>query len=245
MAENQTPETNTFDPVSAARRILRMARSGSLATLNNENGAPFASRVIVATDVDGSPLLLLSDLAVHTQNLKKDPRASLLLCNESGGDPMRDARISVNGRLVANTDEQIQRRFLARHPAAVGYAGFADFVFYRLDVDDAHLVADFGRIHTIAADSLLLDLAGADALIAAEAGIIEHMNADHADAIALYATKLLDATDGDWTMSGCDPEGIDLLRENDSRRLVFEAPVGDAASIRKRLVALVAVARGK
>lgn len=241
MSDNQTPVSETS--TATARRVLRCAHSGSLATLKADTAAPFASRVIVATDSDGTPLLLLSNLAVHTQNLKNDPRACLLLSNESGGDPMRDARISVNGRIATCDAARTRRRFLARHPEAAGYADFADFSFYRLVVEDTHLVADFGRIHTIAARDLLLDVSGAEELITAEAGIVEHMNDDHADALVLYATRLLGAADGQWTMTGCDPEGIDLSCGIDSRRLIFDTLVFDPGALRKQLVTLAATAR--
>lgn len=239
------PKSDDFDPLANARRILRTARSGSLATVCKGTGAPFASRVIVACDVDGAPLLLLSDLAVHTQNLKYGPRASLLLCAEEIRDPMQDARVSINGRAVASPQKQTRRRFLARHPEAADYADFADFAFYRLDVDDAHLVAGFGRIHTITSDTLLLDLAGASELIAAEASIVEHMNTEHKDALALYATNLLGGAEGDWAMSGCDPEGIDLVSEIGTRRLVFDNPASDPQSMRAHLVALAETARSR
>ncbi|WP_248304584.1 DUF2470 domain-containing protein [Breoghania sp. L-A4] len=208
-----------------------------------DHGAPFASLVVVACDTDGTPLLLLSDLAVHTRNIQAEPRASLLLCAQDIADPMQDARVSINGALAACADERIRRRFLARHPEAEGYSGFKDFSFYRLEVRDAHLVAGFGRIHTVAASGLLLDLAGAEALMAAEPGIVEHMNDDHADALALYATKLLGAPDGNWRITGCDPEGIDLVGEAGVRRMVFDEPANDAQAVRLRLVALAKRAR--
>lgn len=243
MSSHPERSAEPFDAVATARRILRCALSGSLATLTADSGAPFASRVIVATDTDGAPLLLLSTLALHTRNITADSRISLLLCAEDIRDPMQDARLSVNGRAVAQASERSRRRFLARHPEAAGYAGFADFAFYRIEVMDAHLVAGFGRIHTIPRDSLLLDISEAEALAEAEAGIVAHMNADHADALALYATRLLGAGDGDWRMSGCDPEGIDLVSKTECRRLTFEAPANDARTMRERLVALAASAR--
>ncbi len=240
---NRSDAPDVFDPVATARRILRTARSGSLATVAVEGGAPFASLVVVACDSDGTPLLLLSGLALHTRNILADPRASLLLCAQDIADPMQDARVSINGTMAACADDRVRHRFLARHPEAQGYAGFKDFCFYRLEVRDAHLVAGFGRIHTVAASDLLLDLADAEALVASEAGIVAHMNDDHADALALYATHLLGAPEASWRITGCDPEGIDLVSEAGARRLVFDDPATDPHSIRARLVALAKLAR--
>lgn len=194
-----------FEPLAVARGILRCAMSGALATTAADTKAPFASRVIVACDCDGTPLLLLSDLAIHTANLNADPRACLLLGSECAADPMREPRLSVTGRVERDRATACRSRFLARHPSAARYADFKDFSFYRLEVSEAHLVADFGRIHSIPRSELLLPTDIAGAIEDAEPGIIDHMNADHADAISLYATQLLGASEGPWRMSGCDP----------------------------------------
>ncbi len=135
------------DHAALARRLLREAGTAALATLADD-GAPYASHVAVATDTGGAPVLLLSQLALHTQYLTRDARASLLVVDAAGDgdDPTATARLSVTGRLSATTDEAARRRYLARDPGAEGYAGFKDFAFYRLAIERAHLVAGFGRI---------------------------------------------------------------------------------------------------
>lgn len=241
----------SFSPIAAARTLLRTVRTGALATLATGSGDPFASLVTVATLPDGRPVLLLSDLALHTQNAKADPRASLLLAANGGeGDPLAGARISVGGslrRLEKGTpeDDAARRRFLMRHPDAAGYAGFADFSVFVLEVSGAHLVAGFGRIVAITAGDLLLDLSDADQLIGAEKGSVDHMNEDHTDALALYATKLCGAPDGLWITTGLDPEGIDLMTRDggQSARLVFPDRVRTSAELRGVLVKLAHVAR--
>ncbi|MEI2385435.1 DUF2470 domain-containing protein [Breoghania sp. JC706] len=245
-------ETDDFQPHAAARKILRNAATGALATLEPEGGAPHASLVTVATDFDGAPVLLLSDLAVHTRNLQADPRASLLLEERNAFEPLQGARLSLGGTIERVRDDvAIRRRFLARHRDAQGYAGFRDFGFYRMEIGRGHLVAGFGRIEDLSRSDLLADTSAAGALADAEERIVSHMNEDHRDALALYATRLAGVETGadedEWTMTGCDPDGIDL-RSADGRhtvRIAFDAPVTDAAGMRARLVALAGEARGQ
>lgn len=235
-------------PDRVVRRLLRSALKGALATLDRSSGHPYASLVTVATDAAGEPLLLISRLALHTRNLEQDARASLLVdASGEDGDPLAGGRVSVVGRaerIEPGADAAERRRFLARHPAAEGYAGFADFSFWRLVVERAHYVGGFGRIVPLAREDVVLDLAGRDRLLAAEDEILAHMNADHADALALYATRLLGAAPGDWRMTGIDPEGLDLVAGGRSLRLDFDAPIAAPAEARIALAALARAARG-
>jgi putative heme iron utilization protein len=165
-----------------------------------------------------------------------DPRA----------DPLAAPRLSLLGEAERSDDPRLLARFVARHPSAAAYGGFGDFHLYRVTIGRGHLVAGFGRISWIEADELRL-AADIQALAAAEAGIIAHMNTDHADAIGLYATHLLNRAGGGWQMTGIDPEGIDLRREQETARLDFAdhglALVLEATAAREALVALVAKAR--
>lgn len=235
-----------FDPVRAARHVLRSASTGSLGTLDEEGG-PFASLVTVATTPAGAPLLLLSDLALHTRNLKRDPRASLLLVGPGGegGDPLAGARLTLSGRIARDDDANHRRRFVARHAEAGGYASFADFALYRLDVTRAHLVAGFGRIVGLGPDDVLTDTTGLAALADAEAGAVEHMNADHRDALRLYATALLGLPDGDWVATGADAHGLDLRAGPLRGRLPFPEPLATPGDLRRVLVDLAKAARDK
>lgn len=228
-----------------ARRVLRLAPTGSLATLG-EDGAPFASLVTVATTAQGEPVLLLSSLAVHTRNLSRDSRASLLLVGPGGegGDPLSGGRVTLVGVVVDDDDPDLRRRFLARHREAAGYADFGDFGFRRFKVDKGHLVAGFGRIVDLDRGELLTDCTGADDLLAAEESAIAHMNADHGEALRLYAKRLLNMPDGPWTLTGVDPDGIDMRADGLRARLVFETPVTTAARLRRTLADLARSARG-
>lgn len=238
------PSPAAFDAVASARNVVRLALTGSLATLD-ERGRPYASLVTTATTVGGEPVLLLSKLAVHTKNLDRDPRASLLLVGPGGesGDPLAGARVSLTGTVTRDDDPALARRFLARHPEAEGYAGFSDFAFYRFAVESGHLVAGFGRIVDIPAEKLLVGVK--NGLLEAEPGAVSHMNEDHADAVRLYATALLGLADGPWRVVGIDPLGIDMQLEGTPARLDFPAPVEDAATLRATLAALARQARSQ
>lgn len=231
-----------FDAGQAARRLLREARTATLATLLPD-GSPYASLVTVASLFDGAPVLLLSGLARHTGNIAADPRVSLLLAETRAGDPLQGTRISLAGTIARTDDPHARRRFLARHPLATGYSAFADFAFYRIALTGGHLVAGFGRIVDLDAAVLATPLAGAEQLLAAEADAVAHMNEDHRDAIGLYATRLLGAPPGDWRIASLDPEGCDLIDGDSVRRLAFAERVTDSAALRKTLVALVKQAK--
>jgi len=233
-----------FDARLAAKKLLREGRSGALATLMTGSGDPYCSLVNVATAPDGAPLLLLSKLALHTKNILADPRASLMLDERKDGDPLEGARVMLMGMLAATDDAAARAAYLRRHPEAEMYAGFADFAFYRMAIGRAHLVAGFGRIVDLSTQDILTDVSDAEPLLAAEAEAIAHMNADHAEACRLYATKLLGGPDGDWTCAGIDPEGIELQCERTALRLFFPQRVTGPGPLRAVLKDLAAKARG-
>ena len=222
------------------RRLVRAADRAALGTLMD--GAPYASLVLTACDQRGAPLLLLSRLAQHTMNIDRDPRVSILFDATQGlDDPLTGARASVQGRAHRIEDKALLARYVARHPSAEAYVGFADFGLFRIAPGRAHLVAGFGRIHWI---EDFLDEA-APALEAAEPGILAHMNGDHAEAVDLYARSLCGKEGTGWRLTGIDPEGADLRRAGSTARLDFGTRVTDAAGARAELVRLVKVARGE
>jgi hypothetical protein len=239
-----------FDARAVAKDLLRTIRAATLATIDRNTGHPFASLVNVATDVDGSPLILISRLSTHTANLESDGRASLLLASVGRGDPLAYPRLTVLGtfRPIPGYDIpeiRARRRFLARHPKSELYAGFADFSFWRLTVVSAHLNAGFARAADLKAADVIGDISGAEDLIEAEPDAIAHMNQDHAEAVRLYATKLLGAEGGPWRLIGLDPEGLDLMLGDAVLRVPFPGPVATADELRKVLVDLAAKARAK
>lgn len=238
------PEVEAQNAALAAKRLIRLALKAALATFHEGTGYPYASLITVACEPCGAPLLLISKLAQHTKNLQADARASILFDGTDGlGDPLQGGRVSVSGRVAPTEDPAARARFLARHPEAEGYADFADFAFYRMEVEGAHYIGGFGKIHDLGAADLLVAVDGATPLIEAEPGIVAHMNDDHADAIELYATRLLGGTGGAWRMTGCDPEGCDLVLGERTLRLDFPDRVTSPEEVRKCLVALVQKAR--
>jgi putative heme iron utilization protein len=235
-----------FSAPESAKRVLRLADTGGLATLGAD-GAPFASLVTVATSMAGEPLVLISDIAVHTRNIKRDNRVSILLVAPGGeaGDPLAGARISVSGTIAVDEDANDRRRFLARHPEAKGYATFRDFNLYKITVTGTHLVAGFGRIVELMPADILTDVSDCADLAAAEDGAVEHMNDDHADALSLYATKLLGMAEGEWMTTGADPEGLDLRAGDLRARLTFPQKARNGGDLRAILVHLSKEARAK
>lgn len=238
-----------YDAVAEAKRLLRATRSGALSTIERKGGHPFATLVTIATDHDGSPILLLSQLSAHTRNLDAEPRCSVLLAQGGKGDPLAHPRLTVFGRAIKQTDEAIRARlkarFLSRHPKSALYADFGDFGFWKIEVEGAHLNGGFARAADFPAADVLTPLDGAESLIEAEAGAIEHMNADHPEALALYATKLAGEPAGRWRAAGIDPEGIDLSAGDLTARVAFPMRITGPGDLRDALVALAAQARAK
>jgi hypothetical protein len=242
MTEPQMP--SKAELAADARALVRRALKASLATIAAERGYPYASLITVATEAPGAPIFLISALAQHTKNLSQDPRASILFDGTgAAGDPLQGARVTLFGKAEKTGEEAARRRFLARHPEAAFYADFPDFAFWRLEVEGAHYIGGFGRIVDLSPAELLVPTNGAEELLAAEPGVIEHMNEDHADAVRLYATRLAGAPEGFWRMSGIDPEGCDLIFEGDARRIRFRAPIASPSEARAELVRLVNEAR--
>ncbi len=215
---NPAPE---FNAKASAKKLLREGRSGALATLMPGSGDPYCSLVNIATAADGSPLLLISRLAVHTRNVLADHRVSLMIDERREGDPLQGARIMLSGTATATSDPDIRRRYLDRQPESAMFAGFGDFSFYRIALKGAHLVAGFGRIVDLAPVDILTTTEDAVELVSAEPDIVAHMNQDHTETCRLYATRLLGARDGAWRCVGCDPEGLELQLDRTALRLPF------------------------
>jgi putative heme iron utilization protein len=232
-----------------ARGLLREARSAALATLGPD-GHPSASLVGLATDIQGTPIILISGLAAHTSNLANDPRASLLISPGGKGDPLAHARITlkVRARKIDRESEEgarIRRRYLARQPKSALYADFPDFSFFALEIEGASLNGGFARAFAPSPADLMSDPAHATALAEVEAGAVAHMNEDHAEAIGLYATRLLGAKAGDWRAIGLDPDGLDMALGSAALRLPFPTSVDGPGSLRRILAELAGKARSQ
>ena len=237
------PEARSFTGYEA-RKLLRRARRAALGTLDRDTGIPYVSAVNVATDWQGMPVVLISRLAKHTQNLLADARASLLASElASDGDALTGPRVTYLGKAAIVADEALADRYVRLHPYAAGYANFADFSFWRLAPSAAHAVAGFGRIETMGREEVLLDAEMVKEWPALELSARHHMNDDHRKAIRDYAVNLLGSDDGDWSIAALDPDGADLQKDGIFRRLEFEKPCSDTVSLRLELVHLAEKAR--
>lgn len=230
----------------AAKTLIREARFAALAVADPVKGYPMASRIAVATASDGAPVFLISQLSGHFGALEADGRASVLVGEPGRGDPLAHSRVTVFGHAakIEGADRALIRaRFLARHPKAALYVDFADFAFWRLTPEGASFNGGFGKAYEMQPDDLLAPVD--EALEAMEAGAVEHMNEDHADAIAGYASALLGLRDGPWSLACLDLEGLDLISGDKVARLWFDPPLPDADALRPRLVSLAKDARGE
>lgn len=234
--------------IRLAKTLVRTARFGALAVLDPESGAPLASRVGVATDADGTPLILVSHLAAHTKALLADPRCSLLVGEPGKGDPLAHPRITLACRALklepeSPERERAERRYLNRNTKAKLYVGLGDFSFFRLEVDGASLNGGFGRAYLLSRNDLIVDGPVVEQLAEAEQRAVDHMNNDHLDAIANYARYFAKAEGAGWVMTGIDADGFDLAAGDVSRRVFFPSPLKDARDMRVTLVDMAKEAR--
>ena len=224
-----------------AKTLLRTARYGSLGTLVPGEGSPSVSRVNLATTMAGEPIFLISRLSAHFTNLEADPRCSLLLGEPGKGDPLAHARMTLIGRakrLTEGTERDRNRaRYLSRHLKSLLYAELPDFAYWRFETLRVSLNGGFGRAFAPLPSDITTDMSDMESLAAAEPGAVAHMNSDHSDAVDRYAAKLGEATGG-WRLACFDPEGLDLVRGDDTARLWFDPPLQSAADLRPTLVAL-------
>jgi heme iron utilization protein len=191
---------------AAARQLIRRGLKGALATLDATTHKPYTSMVLLGTDCGGAPVTLISTLARHTHNLVASTDASLMIdASNAAGDAESGGRITLIGRFISVSPRAARQRFLARHPAASGYADFADFSFYRFELASAHFIEGFGRIVPMAGAALQMPSFDVDAFAAGEASALAQLQSR-------------------WPFaSGLDPEGVDLRFPGGSDRLTFAA----------------------
>lgn len=236
------------EAIRLARTLLRTARAGSLAVLGADSGAPAVSRVGVSTDIDGTPIILISRLAPHTAALLKDGRCALLLGEPGKGDPLAHARISVEAEAVEVGREspehgRLRARYLNHQPKAKLYADLSDFRFFRLTPKSASLNGGFGKAYTMTPEHLLTRSAITPDLEAREAGAVEHMNEDHFDSVDHYARFYLKLPQGNWMLAGIEEDGITIFLGDDVRRIFFETPLASADDMHLTLVRMARTAR--
>ncbi|TPK44203.1 HugZ family protein [Mesorhizobium sp. B2-5-4] len=236
------------EAIRLAKTLLRSARFGALAVLEPRTGSPLASRVGIATDIDGAPLVLVSMLAAHTSALLADPRCSLLLGEPGKGDPLAHPRLTLAcqaSRLERGSQAHAsaERRYLNRNPKASLYVGLGDFSIFRLEPQHASLNGGFGKAYQLERLDLLTIGPIIEELAGSEQSAVEHMNADHLDAIAVYARHFAKAPGDGWTIAGLDAEGIDLVSGDNTCRVFFPQPLIMVSELRPVLVAMARAGR--
>src|ERR1035438_6016489 len=209
-ASPQLPEPTHAERV---RTLLSLVTVGTLSTLSRKHpGFPFGSLMPFALDSVGRPIFLISNMAMHTQNLKADPRCSLFVAQTSAnGDPLGSARATLVGNAVSVPDGEIasaRETYLARHENSRYWVDFADFSFFRLEPIDLYYVGGFGVMGWVEAGDY--EQAAPDPLAEAAPGILAHMNADHVDAMVLLAKSHAGIEAIQATMTSVDRLGFGL-----------------------------------
>lgn len=244
-----TPAVPEPSHAERSRTLLMSERVGTLATQSLRHaGFPFASVMPYALLEDGAPLFLISSMAIHTQNLVAEPRASLLVMQSgSGDDPLGSPRVTLLGSAmrIAEPGEDVRARYLERHPTARYWIDFKDFSFFRLDVTQVYFVGGFGVMGWV--ESGDYRAAEHDPLMDEAAQIIEHMNADHAVALRSMARHFAGLEAEEATMVSCDRLGF-VVRARTAQgmkgaRIAFPEPVRTREDARRVLVAMTRQAR--
>jgi putative heme iron utilization protein len=249
---SDTPSVPEPTYAERARTLVHVARAGTLATLSRRHpGHPFASIMPYAIDGDGRPLFLISSMAMHTQNLEADARASLLVAQPDwAGDPLAAGRVTLMGdaqRVPAADVPSARATYLAQHANARYWVDFEDFSFWRLVLRDVYFVGGFAAMDWIASDAFAT--ARPDPLADVAGGIITHMNQDHADALVTYARAFAGVQADEAVMVGVDRLGFKLrVTEGERRhsvRIAFPREVTTAADSRTVLIEMLRRARGE
>ena len=235
-----------------ARTLVHLGRTGTLSTLSRKSpGHPFGSLMPYAPDAQGNPIFLISTMAMHTQNLEADRRASLFVAQPGWtGDPLAAARGTLMGEVQPLTAHEVaepRQTYLARHETAAYWADFEDFAFHRLEVTHVYFVGGFARMDWL--DPEEYRTARPDPLADAAASIIEHMNRDHADALVTFARVLAGVQADEASMAGVDRLGFKLRIRSGARRsstrIAFPREVSTAEQTRVVLIEMLRDARGR
>jgi len=251
-----TGATGTQPPIpepsfaERARTLLHLGRVGSLSTLSRKRpGFPFGSLMPYALDGAGRPVFLISTMAMHTQNLQQDGRAGLLVTQpEASGDPLGAARVTLVGNVSPIAEAEVgeaRRLYLERHENSKYWVDFDDFSFFAMDVVDVYYVGGFGVMGWITAQEY--SQGQPDPLADAAAGILQHMNADHQDALILLARVFAGTEAQEAVMTSVDRLGFHVRMKTEEgmkgARVAFPSEVSTPVETRKVLVEMVQQAR--
>jgi len=235
-----------------ALTLVYMARIGSLSTLSRKQpGFPFGSVMPYGLDEQGRPIFLISTMAMHTQNLQADPRASLLVTqDDAGSDPLGASRVTLVGNVLPMPQSEVaeaRKLYLARYANSKYWVDFEDFSFYRMDVVDVYYVGGFGVMGWVSAAEY--DRGQPDPLADSMAEITQHMNSDHKDALVLLAQEFARIESQEATMTTVDRLGFQVRFKTQEgirgARIAFLREVSNPAETRKVLVEMVRQARSE
>jgi len=233
-----------------ARTLVYLGRIGNLSTLSRKQpGFPFGSLMPYGLDDYGRPIFLISSMAMHTQNLQADPRASLLVTQEgTDSEPLGASRVTLVGNVLPAPNAEVaeaRRLYLARHANSKYWVDFEDFSFYHMNVVDVYYVGGFGVMGWVSASDY--DHSQPDPLAESMAEIIQHMNADHKDALILLARTFAYLESEEATMTAVDRLGFHVRLKTQegmrSTRIAFLREVSDPDETRKVVVEMVQQAR--
>jgi heme iron utilization protein len=220
-----------------ARRLLNQQSVGVLSTHSVDvEGYPFGSIAPYMLNYEGEPTMLISDIAQHTRNIKRDNRVSLTVFDQCADDPQASGRLTWigNAELVDAADTEIRRRYLRYFPSAESYFDTHDFSLYFISLRRARFIGGFGQIYWVEPDAMLVR----NPFGKTETGIIDHMNQDHKQALLHYCKVLKGVEANDVTMTGIDSEGFDLLADGRKLRIDFDSPINTVEEARAALVGL-------
>ena len=229
------------DHAITARRLLNHQSVGVLSTHSTDvEGYPFGSIAPYTLNYESEPVILISDIAQHTRNIKQNNRVSLTVFDQCIDDPQSQARLTWIGdaELIDPTDTAIRERYLRYFPSAESYFQTHDFSFYRIRLRRARFIGGFGQIFWIEPDSMLIK----NPFRESENGIIEHMNRDHQQALLHYCELLGRRPVDAVTMTGIDSEGLDLLSDKRKLRIDFNRTIESVEDARARLIELARAA---
>ena len=248
-AQPQLPEPSHAE---RSRTLVSLESLATLSTVSRKHpGFPFGSLMPYALDETGRPIFLISNMAMHTQNLHSDPRCSLFVTRPAAdGDPLGAARVTLLGNaetVAENEKSSVREIYLARHANSRYWVDFADFSFFRLEPIDLYYVGGFGVMGWVEAEAYAR--ASPDPLAEAAAGILAHMNADHVDSMIVLARVYAGVEASEAAMTSVDRLGFSLrLKTVDGMkgpRINFLREVRNAQETRKMLVEMVGQAKAR
>jgi putative heme iron utilization protein len=227
----------TPEQVHAARQLLNHQGVGVLSTHSVDvAGYPFGSVTPYAINYDGEPILLISEVAQHTRNIKHNNRVSLTVFDRRADDPQAASRLTWIGdaEKVGASDKSAQQRYLQYYPSSRSYFDTHDFSFYLIRLRRARFIGGFGQIYWIEPK----EMPASNPFRESESGIIEHMNMDHREALLHYSNVLKGVPAKEVIMTGIDGEGFDMLADGRRLRIDFDSPISTSEEARAVLVRL-------